>query len=82
MGPAGLGKTTLLNQWYGVIEASDRQVSWLTLDQYDNQLDQFLAYLCASFKVLEPKISVQVEEFFELSSTLMTHSMCLRTDDE
>lgn len=71
MGPAGFGKTTLLNQWCDATQKSGQQVSWLTLDGYDNQLDQFLAYLCACFKGLEPKISVQIEEFLELSSAMM-----------
>ncbi len=43
--PAGFGKSTLLSEW-----ASRRPmpVAWLSLDGGDNDLQRFLAYLCAA----------------------------------
>ncbi|MEO8393064.1 MAG: LuxR C-terminal-related transcriptional regulator [Chloroflexota bacterium] len=43
--PIGSGKTTLLVEW--ALWSSDA-VAWLTLDELDNDLDRFLAYLIAA----------------------------------
>ena len=48
---AGTGKTTLLAQW---IEASPQPSAWLSLDENDNDLSQFLSYLCASIRTVFP----------------------------
>lgn len=40
--PAGFGKTTLLTEW---IRRSNKQVTWLSLDEDDNNLKRFLTYL-------------------------------------
>lgn len=43
--PAGFGKTTLASSW---IAQNKVAATWLSLDQYDNDLGRFLAYLIAS----------------------------------
>src|SRR5262245_29504921 len=40
--PAGYGKTMLLAEW---IPQSSRPVTWLTLDESDNDLTRFLTYV-------------------------------------
>jgi LuxR family maltose regulon positive regulatory protein len=44
--PAGFGKTTLITEW---IDAMERQVAWLSVDEGDNDAARFLRYLMASF---------------------------------
>jgi LuxR family maltose regulon positive regulatory protein len=48
--PAGFGKTTLLSEW---VAQSDRPVAWLSLDEGDNDLARFLAYLIAALGTIE-----------------------------
>ena len=49
--PAGYGKSTLLSAW---LEHIDCCGAWLTLDEYDNDLGSFEAYLLASIRTLLP----------------------------
>ena len=48
--PAGFGKTTLLGDW---VRRCERPVAWLSLDQADNDLDSFLAYLLAALQTVK-----------------------------
>jgi LuxR family maltose regulon positive regulatory protein len=43
--PAGFGKTTLVAHW---LQQSERPFTWLSLDEGDNELPRFLAYLGAA----------------------------------
>jgi ATP/maltotriose-dependent transcriptional regulator MalT len=47
--PAGLGKTTLLAEW---IPHSARCVTWISLDEGDNDLARFWAYWIAALQML------------------------------
>src|SRR5947209_17376996 len=47
--PAGFGKTTLLSEW---VAACERPAAWLSLDQADNDLTRFLAYLVAALQTI------------------------------
>ena len=51
--PAGFGKTTLLSEW---IPKSPRSVTWLSLDEGDNDPAQFWAYFIASLQGLNPDL--------------------------
>ncbi|MEJ2209844.1 MAG: AAA family ATPase, partial [Anaerolineae bacterium] len=51
--PAGFGKTTLLSHW---LHQTDRPVTWLSLDEGDNDLARFLAYLIAALQRIDPDI--------------------------
>jgi LuxR family maltose regulon positive regulatory protein len=51
--PAGFGKTTLLSEW---IQHTVRPVAWLSLDEGDNDLARFLAYLIAALQTIEANI--------------------------
>ena len=55
--PAGYGKTTLLSVWSA---QSEMPVAWLTLDQNDNDLGRFLAYLIASLHSINILIDAQI----------------------
>lgn len=58
--PAGAGKTTLLAQWLGYLPA-DLTVAWLSLDEGDNSLARFLAYLFAAIPSLGGDFAAQME---------------------
>jgi LuxR family maltose regulon positive regulatory protein len=58
--PAGFGKTTLVSKWVGSLKqdvAKDRQfvnrIAWLSLDEGDNDLTRFLAYVVAALGQVE-----------------------------
>ncbi len=51
--PAGFGKTTLVTAWLKQIELA---VAWLSLDEADNDLPRFLAYLAAAFQQVDEGI--------------------------
>ena len=47
--PAGFGKTTLVSEW---VAGCERPVAWLSLDEGDNDLARFLAYLVAALQTI------------------------------
>ncbi|MDX1580674.1 MAG: hypothetical protein R3360_03515, partial [Alphaproteobacteria bacterium] len=51
--PAGFGKTTLLSDWCTTIE---RDVAWLSLDEGDSDLVQFLNYIVAALQTVDSSI--------------------------
>ena len=51
--PAGFGKTTLLSEW---ISKCPRRVTWLFLDEGDNDPTPFWAYFIASLQGLHPDL--------------------------
>lgn len=46
---AGFGKTTVVSEW---VACCPRPVAWLSLDEGDNDLARFLAYLVAALQAL------------------------------
>ena len=56
--PAGTGKTTLLAAW---ITELDRPVGWLSLDERDQDVHQFLRYLLAALKPVQPRAPVRFD---------------------
>jgi ATP/maltotriose-dependent transcriptional regulator MalT len=55
--PAGFGKTTLVVAW---LKQIDLPVAWLSLDEADNDLPRFLAYLAAAFQQVDEEISASL----------------------
>jgi LuxR family maltose regulon positive regulatory protein len=51
--PAGFGKTTLLSEW---VSRCDRPVIWISLDESENDLNRFLAYLIRGLEQVAPDI--------------------------
>ena len=51
--PAGFGKTTLLSEW---IPNSPRYVTWLSLDEGDNDPIQFWSYFITALQQLRPDL--------------------------
>jgi len=56
--PAGFGKTTLLSEW---LRQVDRPVTWLSLDEGDNDPVRFFAYLLAALQSIDPDIGQTAE---------------------
>jgi LuxR family maltose regulon positive regulatory protein len=57
--PAGYGKTTLIADWVGLVGAHGRAplpVAWLSLDEGDNDLARFLAYLTAALQRIDDRV--------------------------
>jgi LuxR family maltose regulon positive regulatory protein len=52
--PAGFGKTTLVSEWIAGCERFEPpvRVAWLSLDEEDNDLTRFFAYLIAALQTL------------------------------
>lgn len=49
--PAGFGKTSVVTEW---IEEQNNPIAWLSLDQGDNDLKGFLAYVITSIQQIIP----------------------------
>jgi LuxR family maltose regulon positive regulatory protein len=60
--PAGFGKTTLLSAW---VTTCGRPVTWLALDNGDNDPARFLAYLIAALQRIEDSIGAGVLDRFQ-----------------
>ena len=55
--PAGSGKTTLVADWgLAHTRASDLHLAWLSLDEGDNDLPRFVAYIVASLRQVHAKV--------------------------
>jgi LuxR family maltose regulon positive regulatory protein len=55
--PAGFGKTTLMVDW---LKQIDVPVAWLSLDEADNDLSRFLAYLAAAFQQVDEEMGASL----------------------
>ena len=56
--PAGFGKTTLVVDW---LKQIDLPAAWLSLDEADNDLLRFLAYLAAAFQQVDEGIGAPLQ---------------------
>ena len=54
--PPGFGKTTLITAW---LERQSPPAAWLSLDERDNDLVRFLAYLIAALETVHPDVGRQ-----------------------
>ena len=62
--PAGYGKTTLVSTW---LTSLDKPVAWVSLDDADNDLEQFWRYTIVALEPLLPELAKSLKEL-ELSS--------------
>jgi len=62
--PAGFGKTTLLSEW---IPQSPRCVTWLSLDEGDNDPTKFWVYFISSLQELHPDLGESALTLFQSS---------------
>ena len=54
--PAGFGKSTLVSDWLDLLEAAPmpRKTAWLSLDEEDNPLPRFVAYVIEAVEERRP----------------------------
>src|SRR4051794_37099868 len=60
--PAGFGKTTVVSEWVSDCELS---VTWLSLDEGDNDPTRFMTYLVAALRTIAPTIGEGVSRGLE-----------------
>jgi LuxR family maltose regulon positive regulatory protein len=60
--PAGYGKTTLVSEW---LEGTEYQVTWLSLDEGDNDPRRFLVYLIAALQQVDRGIGKAAEAMLQ-----------------
>ena len=60
--PAGFGKTTLVNAW---LRNTNRIVTWISLDEGDNDLVRFLDYLVAAFRQIDGEIGQTAQRYLD-----------------
>lgn len=76
--PAGFGKTTLVGAWAagdGRYKPKSRTVAWLSLDEGDNDLARFIAYLVAALQTILPGIGEGVLAAFQSPQPPPTESI-------
>jgi LuxR family maltose regulon positive regulatory protein len=57
--PAGFGKTTLVAEW--IADLGQSSMSWLSLDDADNNPTRFLTYLIAALQGISPEIGLEAQ---------------------
>ena len=60
--PAGYGKTTLVSAW---LRSIDQPLTWISLDEGDNDLVRFLNYLVTAFRQVDAEIGQTVQHLLE-----------------
>jgi LuxR family maltose regulon positive regulatory protein len=60
--PAGFGKTTLISEWLRTLETA---VSWLSLDEGDNDPVRFLTYFIAALQRITPEMGQAVQDLLQ-----------------
>ncbi len=65
--PAGFGKTTLLSAW---VRSLQQPVSWLSLDEADDELHCFLTYLVAALQKTDDHIGQAMQDLWEAPGRL------------
>ncbi|MFV0495113.1 protein kinase domain-containing protein [Mycobacterium sp.] len=63
--PSGFGKSTLAAQWRDELASDDIAVSWLTVDDDDNNAVWFLAHLLESIRRVRPAVAESFGQLLE-----------------
>jgi LuxR family maltose regulon positive regulatory protein len=73
--PAGFGKTTLVGEWIRALDGitPPTAIAWLSLDESDNDLTRFLAYLVAALQTIEASIGKGVLTAVPTSASGRSH---------
>ena len=70
--PAGFGKTTLVSEW---IAGCDQKVTWLSLDEEDNDPARFLIYLVSALQMIKANIGAGALAVFQSPQPPPTESI-------
>jgi len=60
--PAGYGKTTLAAEW---LRGSQHSVTWLSLDEADNDPSRFLSYFLATLQIIDEKAGKETRSLLQ-----------------
>src|SRR4030042_5175459 len=72
--PAGFGKTTLVSGW---VADCDQKVSWLSLDEGDNDPTRFLTYLVSALQTIAANIEKGVLAILQSPQPPSTESILI-----
>lgn len=77
--PTGFGKTTLLSLWVKSLEVATFpiEVTWLTLDQRDDELKGFLCYLVAAIQHIRKDVGMMAMQYLLQSGCVDTSEIPL-----
>src|SRR5512141_2823179 len=83
--PAGFGKTTLVVDW---LKQMDVPAAWLSLDEGDNDLPRFLAYLGAALQQVDEELGAPLRSALQSPQlpvverilTTLLNEVAMRTD--
>lgn len=78
--PAGFGKTTLVTEWLhskGDNKPSPFVISWLSLDERDNDPAQFLTYIIAALQMVDRHIGQKAQAVFQSQQRLLVEPINL-----
>lgn len=70
--PPGFGKSTLISEW---ISSCGRPAAWLSLDDSDNNLSRFLAYLISALQTISPNLGADILDTLQSSQIQPTDSI-------
>jgi LuxR family maltose regulon positive regulatory protein len=69
--PAGFGKTSLLSQW---VSQSRRSVSWLSLEEDDDEIARFLSYFILALQNIHEHIGAELLAALQNSQSLQINT--------
>ena len=64
--PAGYGKTTLITDWIHSL-ADDYRVTWLSLDEGDNETTRFMGYWISTFGHIDETLGQDAESMLGMA---------------
>jgi LuxR family maltose regulon positive regulatory protein len=63
--PAGYGKSTLVSSW---VESCDLPVAWLSAEETENDLQDFLAYFLAAAQTIFPEVGLELQAILRVGN--------------
>ncbi|HSN67448.1 MAG TPA: hypothetical protein VLS94_12465, partial [Fusibacter sp.] len=64
---AGSGKSTIVSHW---LSQQEDPYIWYALDEWDNELEQFMTYLTEGFKSIDRLVSDQMEQLLSARQSM------------
>ncbi|MEY9776350.1 LuxR C-terminal-related transcriptional regulator [Arthrobacter sp. MW3 TE3886] len=79
--PAGFGKTTLLAEWLGGMQADDRRLAWVSLDAAESDPASFWTYVVSALQTAVPGVGPSVLELIAPSDVSIQTVLTLVLND-
>jgi LuxR family maltose regulon positive regulatory protein len=82
-GPAGYGKTTIVGEWLRTSgEIQPDQVTWLTLENGDNEPNRFLTYFITALQRIQPGFGAGVLKLLQSHKSTEAQSLAIMLVNE